>query len=98
MRYAELDSRVMRLTIVLLLALEAPTLPAAAQSEPRLRDYLHTAWTHHDGMPLGRVTTKRTSGAHRRHAHGRRLCGSGTVVSLVVPGLGAFRTGRRNRA
>jgi signal transduction histidine kinase len=24
--------------------------------------------------------------------------GSGTVVSLVVPGLGAFLTGRRNRA
>jgi len=44
----------MRSIIALLLALTAvPSLEAATESGVPLRDYIHTAWTHNDGVPLG---------------------------------------------
>src|SRR4051812_39953467 len=44
----------MRPIIAVLLALTAvPSLEAANGSDVPLRDYIHTAWTHNDGVPLG---------------------------------------------
>jgi hypothetical protein len=46
----------MRALIVLVLALTAPSLRAAAASpDLPLRDYVHTVWTQHDGLPLGTI-------------------------------------------
>jgi signal transduction histidine kinase/ligand-binding sensor domain-containing protein len=46
----------MPLLIALILALAAPPLHAATgPAELSLRDYIHTMWTQHDGVPIGRV-------------------------------------------
>jgi ligand-binding sensor domain-containing protein len=46
----------MRPLIVLVLALTVPSLQAAAaSSDLPLRDYVHTVWTQHDGLPLGTI-------------------------------------------
>ena len=46
----------MRPIIAVLLALTAvPSLEAANGSDVPLRDYVHTAWTQHDGEPLGMI-------------------------------------------
>jgi signal transduction histidine kinase/ligand-binding sensor domain-containing protein len=45
----------MSLLLVLALAIAPPPQPASASSEVLLRDYLHTQWTQHDGVPLGWV-------------------------------------------
>jgi signal transduction histidine kinase len=45
----------MSLLLVLALSVASSTPPAAASLEVPLRDYLHTQWTQHDGVPLGRV-------------------------------------------
>jgi len=42
-------------TLIVLIALAAPSLPVAAQSDVPLRDYVHTVWTHIEGVPLGSI-------------------------------------------
>ena len=47
----------MLLLIVLILLLPAPPIQAASGSSyTPLRDYVHTVWTQHDGVPLGSVS------------------------------------------
>src|SRR5688572_11446507 len=45
----------MSLLLVLALSLASSSPPPAVSVEVPLRDYLHTQWTQHDGVPLGRV-------------------------------------------
>ena len=46
---------IVQLTIVLMMLAGPLATAAIAQSDVRLRDYIHTTWTHHDGVPLEQV-------------------------------------------